>query len=328
VNEAWSGMGHGMIVLPHVGHEVFVGFAEGDPDLPFVMGRAFNAQQRVPYTLPEHKTRSTWKSDSSPGSGGFNELMFEDLAGAELVWQEAQKDRMRLVKHDERATVGHDRGTLVKNDASERTEGLRKRQVGEDFDLVTKVDKREEVDGDVSLVVKGARRETIDGKQSLTVADDRHEKVGGRYALHAGDGAHYVAGEAIVEEAGQDFTLRGPGGFLRIDESGVTIVGTLVKINVSGSPGTGKGSHPDAPDRAKIDPLPHDGYFVVTEEGSTHPVAGQGYTITRESGEVVQGVTDSQGRTSVVVTDGAEHLDLDLTSDKASALRPKADGGP
>jgi type VI secretion system secreted protein VgrG len=328
VNEAWSGMGYGMIVLPRVGHEVFVGFAEGDPDLPFIMGRAFNAQQLVPYELPAHKTRSTWKSDSSPGSGGFNELMFEDLADEELVWQQGQKDRIRLVKNDERATVGHDRGKLVKNDESERTEGLRKRWVGKDFDLVTKVDKREEIDRDVSLVVKGSRREKIDGKQSLTVADDRQEKVGGRYALHAEGEAHYVAGEAIVEEAAQDFTLRGPGGFLRIDEGGVTIVGTLVKIQVSGSPGTGKGSHPDAPDRAKIDVLPHDGYFVVTEEGSTTPVAGQSYTITRESGEVIQGVTDSEGRTRVVVTDGAEHLELELTSDNANALRPKADGGP
>jgi type VI secretion system secreted protein VgrG len=254
--------------------------------------------------------------------------MFEDLADEELVWQQGQKDRIRLVKNDERATVGHDRGKLVKNDESERTEGLRKRWVGKDFDLVTKVDKREEIDRDVSLVVKGSRREKIDGKQSLTVADDRQEKVGGRYALHAEGEAHYVAGEAIVEEAAQDFTLRGPGGFLRIDEGGVTIVGTLVKIQVSGSPGTGKGSHPDAPDRAKIDVLPHDGYFVVTEEGSTTPVAGQSYTITRESGEVIQGVTDSEGRTRVVVTDGAEHLELELTSDNANALRPKADGGP
>ena len=30
-------------------------------------GRVFNANQPVPYKLPEHKTRSTWKSDSSPG---------------------------------------------------------------------------------------------------------------------------------------------------------------------------------------------------------------------------------------------------------------------
>lgn len=328
VNQGWGGIGYGTVVLPRVGQEVLVAFAEGDPDLPFVMGRVFNAAQQVPYVLPEHKTRSTWKSDSSLGSGGFNEIMFEDLADKELVWQQAQKDRIRLVKNDEHATVGHDRRKLVKNDESERTEGLRRRRVGKDADEVTKQTKRERIDGDVSLLVRGARRERIDGKQSLTVVADRQEKVDGRYALRTQGQAHYAAGQVIVEEAAQEVTLAGPGGFLRIDASGVTISGTVVKINVSGTPGKGKGSRPETPEQPNLKLEPHDGYFLVTEEESTMPVAGQKYRITRESGEVIEGVTDAQGRTSVVATDGAERLELELISDKAEAARPKADEGP
>jgi type VI secretion system secreted protein VgrG len=180
----------------------------------------------------------------------------------------------------------------------------------------------------VSLHVQGARQEQIDGKQSFTVVDERQEKVGGRYALRAKGQAHYVAGQAIVAEAAQDFTLAGPGGFLRIDASGVTIEGTAVKINVSGTPGKGKGSKPEAPDQPNIELPPHDGYFVVTEEESTTPVAGQRYRITRESGEVIEGRTDEKGRTSVVATNGAERLSLELLSDKGEAIRPKADEGP
>ncbi len=56
--------------------------------------------QRVPYKLPEHKTRSTWKSDSSPGSNGFNEIMFEDPKESELVYVQAQKNLRKLVKND------------------------------------------------------------------------------------------------------------------------------------------------------------------------------------------------------------------------------------
>ena len=44
----------------------------------------FNAKNPVPYKLPEHKTRSTWKSDSSLGSNGYNEILFEDLPAIPL----------------------------------------------------------------------------------------------------------------------------------------------------------------------------------------------------------------------------------------------------
>ena len=105
VSQGWAGTGYGMIVIPRIGQEVMVGFLEGDPDQPIIVGRVYNAKQAVPYKLPEHKTRSTWKSDSSLGSGGFNEIMFEDIKGQELVWEQAQKNRRRLVKNDETITA-------------------------------------------------------------------------------------------------------------------------------------------------------------------------------------------------------------------------------
>ena len=47
-------------------------------------GRVYNQTNPVPYKLPENKTISTWKSDSSEGSNGFNEIKFEDKKGDEL----------------------------------------------------------------------------------------------------------------------------------------------------------------------------------------------------------------------------------------------------
>ncbi|AUX39059.1 type IV secretion protein Rhs [Sorangium cellulosum] len=248
VHQGWGGAGWGMITVPRVGQEVLVSFLEGDPDQPVVLGRAYNAVQQVPYKLPEHRTRSTWKSDSSPGSGGFNEILFEDLKGTELVWQQAEKDRRRLVKNDERATVVHDRQKLVKNDEFEETGGSRQRWVGKEEDLVTKAHRRERIEGDDHLEVRGSRREVIAGKQSLTVVQDRQDEVGGTYAVRAEKAIHHVGGEEYVGEGAEEVTLRGPGGFIRIDGSGITIKGTLVKINVSGSPGKGKGSKPEKPD--------------------------------------------------------------------------------
>jgi type VI secretion system secreted protein VgrG len=239
-----------MIVIPRIGQEVMVGFLEGDPDQPLIVGRVYNAKNVVPYKLPDYKTRSTWKSNSSLGSEGFNEIMFEDLAGQELVWEQAQKNRRRLVKNDETITIGHDHQKLVKNDEYDKTLGVLKVFVGKDQDIVIKEDKRERVEGDSHLRVYGKRNQRVEGKQSLTVGGDRHELVGKNYAIGVSEEIHVAGGTAIVIEAGKDVTIKGPGGFVRIDQSGVTIRGKVVKINSGGSPGSGQGSSPDEPDQA------------------------------------------------------------------------------
>jgi type VI secretion system secreted protein VgrG len=121
VSQGWAGTGYGVLVLPRIGQEVLVGFLEGNPDQPVVVGRVFNAVQAVPYALPEHKTRSTWKSDSSLGSNGFNEILFEDLKGKELVYVQAEKNLRKLVKNDETITIGNDREKLVLRNELETT---------------------------------------------------------------------------------------------------------------------------------------------------------------------------------------------------------------
>lgn len=300
VNQGWGGMGYGMMILPRIGQEVVVGFAEGDPDLPFVMGRVYNALQQVPYHLPEHKTRSTWKSDSSQGGGGFNEIMFEDLAGKELVWQQAEKNRVRHVKNDEFATIVHDRQKLVKRDEKDHTDGMRKRYVGKDADFITKATKREEIDMNHSVEVKGNLNERIDGKFSLTSADERHEKVESSYALKAAQEAHIIAGEQYIGEAGRAFTVRGPGGFLKFDESGVTISGTMVYINISGTPGAGSGTKPEKPDEAQLDYFTEQ--FKALDERTGDPLVDMPYRVEFEDGSYVTGRTDDEGMTQKVRT--------------------------
>jgi type VI secretion system secreted protein VgrG len=121
VSQAWAGSGFGTMVIPRIGQEVLVAFFDGDPDQPVIVGRAYNASKTVPYTLPDHKTRSTWKSDSTPKSQGYSEIRFEDKKGDELVYVQAQRDLQKLVKHNETErtgkshmiVVGVDRGSVV-----------------------------------------------------------------------------------------------------------------------------------------------------------------------------------------------------------------------
>ncbi|WP_437719052.1 type VI secretion system tip protein TssI/VgrG [Sorangium sp. So ce448] len=287
VSQGWAGTGFGMIAIPRIGQEVLVGFLGGDPDQPVIVGRVFNNNNRVPYKLPENKTRSTWKSNSSLGGGGFNEIMFEDLAGQELVFMQAQKNQRRLVKNDETITVGHDRQKLVKGNETEVTGGnrsefthgsrveltegdrttvikgaLRKRVEGDEVErtegdhllfiggeqhVIVKQEKRELIEKDSHLTVKGSRNEAIGGTASLSVGGDQQGKVGKNYAVEAGEEIHLKAGTDLVLEAVSDLTIKGPGGFIRIDAGGVTIKGSLVKINSGGSPGSGAGASPAGP---------------------------------------------------------------------------------
>ncbi len=307
VNQGWGGKGYGMLMLPRIGQEVLIGFLNGDPDQPILVGRLFNQTNPVPYRLPENKTISTWKSDSSQGSNGFNEIKFEDKKTDELVYEQSEKNRRAYVKHDETITVGHDRdkhvgvnetdttganrteitginrteltdgsrfhaiggnkGKLVKGNEIERTEGNRLLRVGKNVDAVIKKNKRERVELDVHQHVKGNRKERIDGDQSLTIWKNQHEHVLGSSAMETGSDLHLRSAEIFMGEAAADVTIKGPGGFIRIDASGITIKGTMVKINVGGSAGNGKGAHP-------LDPL-------VAKESviSEHEEADTGVTV-------------------------------------------------
>ncbi len=241
VNQGWAGTGFGMIAIPRIGQEVLVGFLDGDPDRPMVMGRVYNFLNPVPYKLPENKTVSGWKTNSSPHTGGYNEIKLEDRANKELIYIQAQKDEHHLVKRD-RIT---------------RIERKHRRIVLDEQHLTVKKQKRELLEADDHLHVKGDRFQKIDKSTSLTVAVDQDEKIGNKHALEAGKEIHLKAGTKVVMEAGSDLTIRGAGGHLRIHPGGIDIVGTLVKINSGGSPASGTGAKPTEPKDAE-EALPKD----------------------------------------------------------------------
>ncbi|MBK8258931.1 MAG: type VI secretion system tip protein VgrG [Polyangiaceae bacterium] len=287
VNQPWSGSAYGGVNLPRIGQEVIVDFLGGDPDRPVITGRVYTNLQKVPYKLPQHKTRSAWKSDSSPGSGGFNEIMFEDLKGRELVWQQAEKNQRRLVKNDEVITIGNDRAKLVKANETEttvanrtevtnqnrheitdqnrlvkigqmlsklvggneirRTNGNRQRMVDQNEDMVVGQTRKERVGGDSHSSVGGMLNQMIGAARSLIVQADDQKQVGGKSALEAGKEIHLKSGQLFVLEAGARLSIKGPGGFIDFHSGGIDIVGNLVRINSGGSPADGSGSAPTPP---------------------------------------------------------------------------------
>jgi type VI secretion system secreted protein VgrG len=223
VAQAWAGNLWGTMFIPRIGMEVIVHFLEGDPDQPIITGCVYNPDAMPPYTLPDEKTKSTIKSNSSKGGGGFNEFRIEDKKGEEQIFIHGEKNIDVRIKNDSMETIKHDRHLIVEN---------------EQFEKVKK---------DKHLQVVGDHNEKIGGTMSLKVGADLQEKVGSNYALDAGMAVHIKAGMSAVIEAGASITLKVGGNFINIGPSGVTISGTMVLINSGGSAGSGAGSTPETP---------------------------------------------------------------------------------
>ena len=163
VSHPWAGKTWGAISTPRIGQEVIVDFLEGDPDQPIITGRVYNAEQMPPYELPANKTQSGIVSRSSLGGSpeNFNELMFEDKKGSELVYLRAEKDYTNAVENDEVRWVGHDRWTEVDHDETNHVQH----------------DRTETVDNNETITVHGQRTETVDKNETITIHMNRGETV-------------------------------------------------------------------------------------------------------------------------------------------------------
>jgi len=223
VSSSWAGDRYGGIAIPRVGMEVLVTFLEGDPDQPLVTGCLYHKEHQVPYDLPANKTRTLFKTLSSPGGRGYNELRIEDRKGAEQIYLHAQRDWDENIEHDQKIRVGHERhDTVEANSYSEfRAEEHR----------TTHADRKTE----------------IRANDHLTVGNSQHLKIGTGQFIEAGNEIHYYAGSKVVIDAGMELTASGGGSFLKLDPSGVTLSGATIKMNSGGAAGTGSGVNVVAP---------------------------------------------------------------------------------
>ena len=193
VGTPWAGKQWGIVHIPRIDQEVIVDFLEGDPDQPIIIGSIYNAREMPPYKLPDNKTQSGIKSRSSQNgtADNFNEFRFEDKKGEEEVYLHAEKNWTIMVENDKGQTVGHDETLTVKND----------------------------------------RTKTVTRDEKTTIGNNKTDNIGQILKVTAGDKIDEYATKTVVITAGVELTLNGPGGTIKIDASGITIQGVLVKIN-------------------------------------------------------------------------------------------------
>jgi len=202
VASSWAGAGFGHATLPRVGMEVVVTFEEGDPDKPLITGCVPNSLNPTPYPLPANKTRTVWRSRSSPPAAagepqGYNELSFEDRRGHEQLHLRAQRDLEQVILNDRLSTVGHHCSTTVGGNRLAQVRG----------------NDQQAVDGD--------RQVRLQADDTLQVGKTRSVEVGQTLVVEAGQHIHLKAGAHVVLNAGTSLTLQAGGHHLLINSAGV-----------------------------------------------------------------------------------------------------------
>ncbi len=239
VSQNWAGKGWGGMVIPRINMEVVVEFLEGDPDKPLVTGCVYNGANPVPHSLPANKTRSTFKTDTHEGSG-FNELMFEDLRDEELIYMHGQKDqeieilndRSKSIGRDESNTIGRDRSQAVGQDESMSVGRDQTENIGQDVIYQVGRNQQERYGKDHVHVVGNIHKQDVYADHLVQIGRNREEAILGKSTLDVTQSiTNNTAKHTLM--AFEKFTIKGPGGKITIDGSGITL--EAARINLKGN---------------------------------------------------------------------------------------------
>ena len=225
VSYPWAGKSWGGIHIPRIGQEVIVDFIEGDPDRPIITGRTYNAGQMPPWDLPGKMMVSGYKSNSTKGGGGYNEISFDDTKGTELIQVHGQYDMDTKIEHDERRHVINNRTKNVDVDETSTIGNNRTEKVGNNEQITIGVNRTEKVGTNETISIGSNRSETVGANESITVALTRTRNVGVNEMVNVG------AAQEITIGGLQAITV----GLTRAKTIGVSEtvnIGTTQSINV------------------------------------------------------------------------------------------------
>jgi len=223
VSQAWAGNQWGSQLLPRVGQEVIVSFLDGNPDRPLVTGALYNAVAQAPYGLPGQRTRTSFKSCSSPAGKGYNELRIDDRKGSEQLFVHGQNDVELYVQAQRRERVDHDFHRLVQGALFEAVSGDGNHSTREDCNL------------------------SVGQTLSWQVGGNLQQKTGQDWLHQSACNFSMKAGSSLVLDAGMDLTLKAGAGTIALGPAGVAITGSQVRINSGGGAGAASAAAPTAP---------------------------------------------------------------------------------
>lgn len=246
VAQGWAGKGWGTYFWPRVNDEVLIDFMEGDPDQPIVVGSVYNGVNMPKYDPAGQYTLSgiLTRSSKNGGAANANELRFEDLQGKEQIFMNAERDYDLHVEHDHHTLIGNEQHEKITTNHYQEVDGeqhltIKSAQViqlgaGKDESITS--DSKLNINSNAHINVAQNQNEKVGANYSLNVGANHYNKVGSVYVVDSGEEVHIKGGVKVVIEGGlAGVSISGPGGFVSIDPSGVTIQGILVKINSGGA---------------------------------------------------------------------------------------------
>ncbi|WP_339533371.1 type VI secretion system tip protein TssI/VgrG, partial [Pseudomonas mucidolens] len=208
VSQSWAGKNWGSMQIPRIGQEVIVSFLEGDPDRPIITGRVYNAEQTVPYDLPENATQSGMKSRSSKGGtpANFNEIRMEDKKGLEQLYIHAERNQDIVVEVDESHSVGHDRNKSIGHDET--------------------------------VTIGNNRLRIVKQEDILSVGQKKTDSISQSYVIEVGENLRLVCGESILElNASGQINLTGVQISVYASGDAELNTGGVLHLNNGGGPG-------------------------------------------------------------------------------------------
>ncbi|MBW2525798.1 MAG: type VI secretion system tip protein VgrG [Deltaproteobacteria bacterium] len=164
----------GSMLLPRMGWNVITFNEEGSVDQPIVLSRLFDAEHHPPYALPDNKTRTAFKTATTPGGGSSNEIRFEDKTGAEQMFINSTRDfnvlvqdsKTEQIKADHQRSVQMNHALDVGQNAAETVVGNATTTIGGNESETTGAGQQKTVNGDEMNVIGGGRQ--IETGQTLT----------------------------------------------------------------------------------------------------------------------------------------------------------------
>ncbi|MBX8613202.1 type VI secretion system tip protein VgrG, partial [Pseudomonas cichorii] len=119
--------------------------------------------------------------------------------------------------------------------------------------------------------VNADRKVEVRANDHLSIAQVQHIKVGVAQLVEAGEEIHIKSGDRLVIDAGMELTLKVGGSFIKLDHSGVSINGPLVRTNQGGYPGIGSEAPPVLPIAPKAADTSVSGRKPLTVQATPKP---------------------------------------------------------
>ncbi|MEO1498416.1 MAG: type VI secretion system tip protein TssI/VgrG [Planctomycetota bacterium] len=213
VSQSHAGPGFGGIDIPRIGEEVIVSFANGDPDHPVVTGRLYHADNPPPFSLPDQKTVSGYKSKTYKGEG-YNEYAMDDTPGNELIREHGQFDKDSTILHDLREHVLNDRSRDVTNnetvevgvDQSVTIGSNLTHAVGANETRSVGANRTRSVSKNEVVTVTMTRTHSVGINEMINVGAAQEVTVGGLRAVTVGLNQAHTVGRNQTTNIGKDFS--------------------------------------------------------------------------------------------------------------------------